>query len=361
MSVFASSLETSLTDAVPASNYASDCFVTSEAGYNDVLVRRVPSGALTTGAYVGVGPDQNFIYAGALRPRLVLIVDARMDNLLEHLVFKLLMERAPSPLEYLAALFSRELPPGPAVTEAGPGPLLAAFDALPVSAAAHESTVKWLKAELVSRWSPLEPYLDRVDYLCGEFFTRQLDITSVSAKLHANLDFVPTLREVIAARETHGVNLHYLTDPGRYGYVRSLQVADRIIPVLGNLSSRRSIAQVNDLLRRSGEAVAHLYLSNLEEFLLGRYLMDGERIARRPNPAGLLSGADGTAYRELLNRLRELDLRDDAALIRFFFPGTYDGFDYGRFPYLLGDMRLLRGFLSRWRDELPPSVLHTYL
>src|SRR5690242_20735213 len=105
MPVFADSLETSLTDAVPASNYESDCFVTSEAGYNDVLVRRVPAGEETTGAYVGVGPDQNFIYAGVLRPRLVLIVDARMDNLLEHLVFKLLMEQTKTPLEYLAALF----------------------------------------------------------------------------------------------------------------------------------------------------------------------------------------------------------------------------------------------------------------
>jgi hypothetical protein len=361
VSVFASSLETSLTDAVPASNYASDCFVTSEAGYNDVLVRRVPSGAATTGAYVGVGPDQNFIYAGVLRPRLVLIVDARMDNLLEHLVFKLLMERAETPLEYLAALFSRELPVAAPVVEPGPEPLLAAFDALPVAAASHESTVKWIKAELSRRWPPLAPYLDRVDYLCGEFFTRQLDITSVSARLHANLDFVPTLREVIGARETHGVNLHYLTDPGRYGYVRSLQVEDRIIPVLGNLSSPRSIAQVNDLLRQRGEAVSHLYLSNLEEFLLGRYLMDGTRIARRPNPAGLLSGEHGAAYRELLNRIRELDLRDDAALIRFFFPGTFDGFDYGHFPYLLGDLRLLKGFLAQWQDELPPSVLHTYL
>jgi hypothetical protein len=361
MSVFTASLETSLTDAVPASNYESDCFVTSEAGYNDVLVRRVPSGESTTGAYIGVGPDQNFIYAGVLRPRLVLIVDARMDNLLEHLVFKLLMERAETPLEYLAALFARELPPGPVAVAPGPGPLLSAFDALPVSAAAHESTVKWIKAELARRWAVLDPYLDRVDYLGNEFFTRQLDITSVSAKLLANLDFVPTMREVIAARETHGVNLHYLTDPGRYGYVRSLQVADRIIPVLGNLTSPPSITQVNDLLRRHGEAVSHVYLSNLEEFLLGRYLMDSERIARRPNPSGLLSGEHGAAYRELLNRIRELDLRDDAALIRFFFPGTFAGFDYGHFPYLLGDLRLLRGFLAQWGDQLPPSVLHTYL
>jgi hypothetical protein len=351
----------SLTDAVPASNYESDCFVTSEAGYNDVLVRRVPSGDLTTGAYVGVGPDQNFIYAGVLRPRLVLIVDARMDNLLEHLVFKLLMERAETPLEYLAALFSRELPPGATAVEPGPGPLLAAFDALPVSAAAHESTVKWIKAELPRRCGGLAPYLHRVDYLCGEFFTRQLDVTSVSATLLANLDYVPTMREVIGARETHGVNLHYLTDPARYGYVRSLQVNDRIIPVLGNLSSQQAIMQVNELLRASGEKVSHLYLSNLEEFLLGRYLMNDERIARRPNPSGLLSGDHGAAYRELLNRIGQLDLGDDAALIRFFFPGTLAGYDYGHFPYLLGDIRLLRGFLAHWRDELPASVLHTYL
>ena len=183
----------------------------------------------------------------------------------------------------------------------------------------------------------------------------------MSATLLANLDFIPTMREVIGARETHGVNLHYLTDPGRYGYVRSLQESDRIIPVLGNLTSPASIAQVNDLLRRHGEAVSHVYLSNLEEFLLGRYLMDSERIARRPNPSGLLSGAHGAAYRELLNRIGELDLGEDAALIRFFFPGTFAGFDYGHFPNLLGDLRLLKGFLAQWRDQLPPSVLHTYL
>ena len=59
--------------------------------------------------------------------------------------------------------------------------------------------------------------------------------------------------------------------------------------------------------------------------------------------------------------MSELDLADDAALIRFFFPGTADGFDYGHFPFLLGDIRLLKGFLAQWRDQLPPSVLHTYL
>jgi hypothetical protein len=58
MSVFASSLETSLTDAVPASNYASDCFVTSEAGYNDVLVRRVPSGETRLGTAILAADDR---------------------------------------------------------------------------------------------------------------------------------------------------------------------------------------------------------------------------------------------------------------------------------------------------------------
>lgn len=358
--LFSSALKRSTERSVPPANYASDCFVTSEAGYNDVLVKRRPAAGTTTGAYLGVGPCQNLSYAGALRPRLVLVVDARMDNLLEHLIFKVLMERAATPLAYLGLLFGREpavagpLPPGP-------GPLLAAFDAAPVAPAAHAGTVRWIKKELAGRWDIGSAYHARIDHLCGEFFRRQLDITSVAAALLANLNPVPSLRDVIRARSSYGVNLHVLTDAERYGYVRELQLADRIIPMLGNVVSADTIAQVNEVLREAGERLSHVYLSNLEEFLLGRYLLDESRVASKPNPTGLLVGEHAGAYRALLARLSELDAGPDAALIRFFFPGTVDGYQVGHFPHLEGDVRLLRGFLDRWGDRLPRSVLETYL
>src|SRR5574341_1933470 len=42
------------------------------------------------GAYLGVGPDQNFSYIAAVRPDIVFIIDIRRDNLLEQLLFKAL-------------------------------------------------------------------------------------------------------------------------------------------------------------------------------------------------------------------------------------------------------------------------------
>ena len=46
------------------------------------------------GAYIGVGPDQNFSYIAAIRPDVVFIVDVRRDNLLLHLLFKSLFTLA---------------------------------------------------------------------------------------------------------------------------------------------------------------------------------------------------------------------------------------------------------------------------
>ena len=40
------------------------------------------------GAYIGVGPDQNFSYIAHIRPAIAFIVDIRRDNLLLHLLFK---------------------------------------------------------------------------------------------------------------------------------------------------------------------------------------------------------------------------------------------------------------------------------
>ena len=91
--LFDDAVRLSLHTAVEPSNYRLDCFVTNELAYNDVLTRCRPTGAATTGGYVGVGPCQNLTYVGALRPRCAVIVDTRVDNVLQHLIFKLIMER----------------------------------------------------------------------------------------------------------------------------------------------------------------------------------------------------------------------------------------------------------------------------
>ena len=73
------------------------------------------------GAYVGVGPDQNFSYIAAIRPDVAFIVDVRRDNLLLHLLFKSLFTLARTRVEYLALLLGRPVPATPTRPRAGAG------------------------------------------------------------------------------------------------------------------------------------------------------------------------------------------------------------------------------------------------
>src|SRR4029077_3119097 len=65
------------------------------------------------GAYLGVGPDQNFSYIAATRPSVAFIIDVRRDNLLLQVLFKALFEISDTRGQYLGHLFGRRLQPPP--------------------------------------------------------------------------------------------------------------------------------------------------------------------------------------------------------------------------------------------------------
>ena len=60
--------------------FPSDNFISNETTYQEVIpeLRKRSS---PDGAYLGVGPDQNFTYITALRPRIAFIIDIRRQNL----------------------------------------------------------------------------------------------------------------------------------------------------------------------------------------------------------------------------------------------------------------------------------------
>lgn len=357
--IFKDAVLQSMEDFVPPSNYQLDCFVTNEVAHNDVLSRCMPVEG-TTGTFLGVGPCQNFTYIGALKPRLACIVDARMDNLLEHLIFKLFIEQAETPLQYLGLLFSREVP-ADSPSSLTPESLVAALDSAPVSENSYQRNLAWLKQEISRRWSLTGQYLDRIDYLRSEFYRRQLNITNVNEFTHANLDQDACLRDVILARNSFGVNMHFLANIDSYSYVRELQLADRIIPVLGNLTSGPTIDRINEILSEHGEELATVYISNIEEHLLQRYQIVDGRVSAQPNPEGLLRGEFEDSYQAMVGGLAQLATEADALLIRFFFPGQYGGRVIGAAPHLQSDVRLLRRFIQQIREDKPRSVFETYL
>src|SRR5438046_4146781 len=103
-----------------------DNFISNEALFQHVL-GRLKETTKPGGVYLGVGPDQNFTYIVALKPRIAFIVDIRRQNMLLHLMYKALIELSPTRDEFLSRLFSRE-PPSELDPSVSADTLFAAFD-----------------------------------------------------------------------------------------------------------------------------------------------------------------------------------------------------------------------------------------
>ena len=79
----------------PGGFFRSDNFVSNETSFQYVI----PELQRTTqpgGVYLGVAPDQNFTYLVALKPRIAFIVDIRRQNMIHHLMYKAMIEMAPT-------------------------------------------------------------------------------------------------------------------------------------------------------------------------------------------------------------------------------------------------------------------------
>src|SRR5262245_13963967 len=140
----------------PEGYFDTDNFISNEAAYLRVLppLRRL---GVRGGAYVGVGPDQNYSYIAQLEPRLAVIVDIRRQNALEHLYFKALFELSHNRVEYLERLFGRPLGGSPTAPErASIRSILDGADSAPRDAAFSARKVSEALAAIRAWRLPLE-------------------------------------------------------------------------------------------------------------------------------------------------------------------------------------------------------------
>src|SRR2546426_3371417 len=93
----------------PSGRFPSDNFVSNELATQRVL-SELTKARKAGGAYLGVGPEQNFTYIVALQPRIAFIFDIRRQNMIQHLMYKALFELSSDRAEFLSRLFSRARP-----------------------------------------------------------------------------------------------------------------------------------------------------------------------------------------------------------------------------------------------------------
>ena len=121
-------------------------FTSNELGFQFVvpeLVKRTTAGRV----YLGVGPEQNFTYMAAVRPRLAIIFDIRRGNFDLQLMYKALFELARDRADFVSKLFAKPRPAGLGA-QASATDLFAAFGRVPSSETLYKETLQAIRGQL---------------------------------------------------------------------------------------------------------------------------------------------------------------------------------------------------------------------
>ena len=246
--------------------FRSENFVSNESTFQHVipdLTRRAKPG----GVYLGVGPDQNFTYIAALRPKLAFIIDIRRQNMLEHLMYKALFELSESRSVFLSRLFSRELPVD---IEEDP-PLERLFEALNAEDADPDLAKQNLEA-VVDRLRDHHQFplsaddIRTIEHVYDSFVKAGPEIRYSFPNQYGWRRF-PSYSELLLETDEAGHNHSYMSSEESFRAVKELQTENRIVPLVGDFAGEKALSAVGEYLKDHGVTVTAFYTSNVEFYL----------------------------------------------------------------------------------------------
>jgi hypothetical protein len=251
----------------PGGYFDTDNLISNESSYLHV-VNAFDELGVRGGAYIGVGPDQNFSYIAAIRPSVAFIIDIRRDNLLQHLMFKAMFSLARNRIEYLCLLFARPVPDDPEDwNDRRVDELVEYVD----GAATDPDDAELAMAAVVDRASSFGLDLSAADRetirrFHGTFIREGLDLRFRSHGRGPRPNY-PTLRLLVLERDMTGRRASYLADEEDFQFLKSLQASDLVVPVVGDLAGNHALAAIGRHVAERGERVSAIYVSNVEYYL----------------------------------------------------------------------------------------------
>jgi hypothetical protein len=254
----------------PGGRFPSDNFVSNELATQHVLSDLI-EGRKADGAYLGVGPEQNFTYIVALKPKISFIVDIRRQNMIEHLMYKALIELSADRAEFLSRLFSRGRP-----ADVGPdSSVTALFDAFRGSEAdpkMFEENLGAIKNRLLEGHgfkltaedqTNLE-YVFRAFYIGGQNlgYPGPNQVNRPEA-----FRILPTYEELMIDTDEQGQPRSYLATEENFLTLQQLEKNNLIVPLVGNFAGPSAIRSVGKYLKEHNTTVTAFYTSNVEQYL----------------------------------------------------------------------------------------------
>jgi hypothetical protein len=247
--------------------FRSDNFTSNETAYLTVVDKLRQLGA-SGGAYIGVGPEQNFTYIAKIRPRIAFIVDIRRQAVIQHLMYKAVFHLAPDRVQFLARLLSRPAPKERAEKlDASVNEMLAYFSQAPADEQAYAANLIAIRKMIQDEFQfPLsKDDQDKLEYVYRSFRDDGLEIAYRMDDSRGG--YFPVLKDLIAQTDLKGELGNFLTNKEDYDFVRGLHRKNLIIPVVGDFGGKKAIAAVGDYLRKNGFTVTAFYTSNVEQYL----------------------------------------------------------------------------------------------
>jgi hypothetical protein len=217
------------------------------------------------GAYIGVGPEQNFSYIARLEPTIAFVVDIRQDNRNLHLLYKALFEIADDRAAFLSLLFSRQRPD--VSRAASVDDLFEALANASASAQQLERTRNAIRDRLThERRFPLaEQDIASMDVALQAFF---LDGPAIRYGRSTPAERTwPSYRALMTKRDLWGNAQSYLANEEVFSAVKRLHAANRIVPVVGDFAGAHTLRRIGEHLRSQSETVSAFYGSNVEVYL----------------------------------------------------------------------------------------------
>jgi hypothetical protein len=280
-------------------------YISNEDSYQ-LVIPRLNRTTKPGGVYVGVGPEQNFTYIAALRPKMSFIVDIRRQNLLEHLLYKSLFELSVDRADFLGRLFSLKRPSGLG-SGSSVSDLFHAYAGSVADEKLYDANLKSVLDHLTRQHGFPLSVEDRkgIDKVYSAFFYGgpTIDYNYMSSDTSAQQS--TSYRDLMMSSDSQGQDWSYLATEENFHIVRDLQRRNLIIPLVGDFAGPKTIRSLGKYLTDRNAPVTVFYTSNVDTYLFENNVWK----AFYANAAALPMSSSSTFIRTLNARGRGLSVQ----------------------------------------------------
>ena len=301
----------------PDGTFQSDNLLSNELVFGravpDLVARTKPGGV-----YLGVGPEQNFTYIAAIKPRMAFITDIRRGNLHLQLMYKALFELSADRGEFVSRLFTKPRQAGLNANASADELMGAYWDVYTSGEEVFAANLKAIQDHLTKHHGlPLSDEdlagvarVYRAFYWYGPSITYEAN-TRLSAPTSSPLmayNAIPqqlamvaglTYRGLMAQTDASGQEYSYLASEEKFSVLKDLESRNLVVPVVGNFAGPKALRGVGAYVRDHGAVVSAFYLSNVESYLrrdgiwttfcnnVATFPLDATSVFIRPSGSGL--------------------------------------------------------------------------